>query len=128
MGKLESIQYDKFMAVLRAQAADHERGKAAFESLRNKYQNHLASLIRLHHQTETYVRHGLLPDTVLRHIDGNFHLWCEAAYMLTGCAPLDIQQEFLLAPQNEKDRMVSAVIEDGGLHELDGHWRELVCL
>lgn len=51
--------------------------------------------------------------------------WCNAAALLLDSADVSIQDRFLRSKPEVKDRMVSAVIADGGLFDPKGFFVEL---
>lgn len=90
--------------------------EAVFRDWRNLYVAKLCAYIRL--QDTAARRKVKLP--VFRN-----RAWCNAAVHILTVADIEIQDRFLRATQGMKDRMVNAVLKDGGVFDLSESFVEL---
>lgn len=97
-----------------------EVGRAIFEGWRNQYINSLCAYIRACAIAKR--RRVALPEF------SQSPAWCNAAAHILLVGDELLQDYFLRAPPELKNRLVEAVLADGGLDNIDGFFVELPVL
>lgn len=117
MQALGKLLYREHIASLKAEAFQRELAEAVFTEWRDLYIANLCAYIRTYREIR---ERGLSVPEPYRS-----PAWCSAAVHLLTIADLDIQDYFLRADPDLKDKLVAAVLADGGITRLDGFFAEL---
>jgi hypothetical protein len=120
MSKLAQFLHRQLIGGLQEEAHVREVGRAIFEQWRNGYINALCFSIRLHAQAQRL--HVKVPDS------SPSPAWCNAAAHILLVGDELLQDYFLRVPPEIRNRLVDAVLADGGLENIDGFFVELPVL
>ena len=120
MSSLGKILHREFVLEMIQEDEDRELGRQIFTEWRDRYVASLCAYLRLYIDADFYdVR---LPEPY-RDLD-----WCNAAVSILTIAPEDLQDYFLRSNDTIKNKLIAAVIADGGLTDLSGHFHEVPSL
>jgi hypothetical protein len=117
MSKLNKLINRKMWQEIAEEGEGRDLAKVMFIDWRDRYTAKLCEYIRLYGDAKLY---GTPMATPYRSME-----WCNAAVDLLTHAPEDIQSQFMLLSESDKDRWIAAVLEDGGVADLNGHFHEL---
>lgn len=117
MSALAKLQHRRLMRRLVEEGEQRAQGQAIFTKMRNRYVALLCAYIRV--RTDAKLNGTKLPEPY-RDRD-----WCNAAVSILTLCPYEIQDEFLRADAETKDKFVQAVLEDGGVVDMADHFNEL---
>lgn len=117
MSKVQQVLHAEFMAGLQEESIMREVGRGIFEDWRDRYAAYLCQYIRLY----ASARRGKaqVPEAEWS------MAWCNAAVHLLTVGDELLQDFFLRADPRMKDRLVAAVLQDGGITNLAGFFVEL---
>ena len=117
MGEFSKLlwKYDSMEAAFEGRA--RKVVKEVFVEWRDRYVAELCAYLRLYTQAQLL---GVTLQKPYRNRE-----WCNAAVSMLTVSPEEVQDRFLRAPEAAKDVMVQAVIDDDGLTDLNGHFRQL---
>ncbi len=120
MGEFEKHFYREQRTQMAKMAVARELGEAIFTEWRDTYMAKLLNYIRTYRicQERGLTVHRKPPTPE----------WCNAAIHILSVSDVEIQDYFLRADPDLKDKLVQAVIDDDGINRNDGYFAPLPLL